>query len=119
MIRGIVVPTIMLSSIASNIASIKPGKTIRRLAGGAGVMARCAVAFWSDTSPSRKLTSRTVSWSLAGRQVSSVRRSLVVEYPPMSDRPDTRSRIQAVALELFIEQGYDKTSLREIAERLG
>lgn len=31
----------------------------------------------------------------------------------------TRSRIQQVALELFTEQGYDKTSLREIAERLG
>jgi len=34
-------------------------------------------------------------------------------------REDTRGRIQAVALELFTEQGYDKTSLREIAERLG
>ena len=34
-------------------------------------------------------------------------------------RPDTRQRIQSVALELFAEQGYDKTSLREIAERLG
>jgi AcrR family transcriptional regulator len=32
---------------------------------------------------------------------------------------DTRARIQEVALELFTEQGYDKTSLREIAERLG
>ena len=31
----------------------------------------------------------------------------------------TRQRIQAVALELFTEQGYEKTSLREIAERLG
>jgi len=33
-------------------------------------------------------------------------------------RHDTRQRIQAVALELFAKQGYDKTSLREIAERL-
>ncbi len=33
-------------------------------------------------------------------------------------RADTRGRIQSVALELFAEQGYDKTSLREIAERL-
>jgi AcrR family transcriptional regulator len=32
---------------------------------------------------------------------------------------DTRTRIQAIALELFTEQGYDATSLREIAERLG
>ncbi|MFF5759566.1 TetR/AcrR family transcriptional regulator [Streptomyces longwoodensis] len=33
-------------------------------------------------------------------------------------RGNTRQRIQDVALELFAEQGYDKTSLREIAERL-
>lgn len=32
---------------------------------------------------------------------------------------DTRERILDVALELFTEQGYDKTSLRDIAERLG
>ncbi len=31
---------------------------------------------------------------------------------------ETRARIQAVAVELFTEQGYDGTSLREIAERL-
>src|SRR5205823_2509957 len=37
------------------------------------------------------------------------------EFP----RGDTRQRIQAIALELFAEQGYEKTSLREIAERLG
>jgi AcrR family transcriptional regulator len=34
-------------------------------------------------------------------------------------RGDTRERIREVAMELFAEQGYDKTSLREIAERLG
>jgi AcrR family transcriptional regulator len=33
-------------------------------------------------------------------------------------RGDTRARIQQIALELFAEQGYEKTSLREIAERL-
>ncbi|WP_128382145.1 TetR/AcrR family transcriptional regulator [Streptomyces cavernae] len=33
-------------------------------------------------------------------------------------RGNTRQRIQDVALELFSEQGYEKTSLREIAERL-
>ena len=32
---------------------------------------------------------------------------------------DTRQRILDVAAELFVEQGYDGTSLREIAERLG
>ena len=31
---------------------------------------------------------------------------------------DTRTRIQQVAVELFTEHGYEKTSLREIAERL-
>jgi AcrR family transcriptional regulator len=31
----------------------------------------------------------------------------------------TRERILDVALDLFVEQGYDKTSLREIAEKMG
>jgi AcrR family transcriptional regulator len=34
-------------------------------------------------------------------------------------RTDTREAIRTVALELFAEQGYGKTSLREISERLG
>src|SRR5437764_10989471 len=40
----------------------------------------------------------------------------------MSEAPsgtDTRARIQDVALELFTEHGYEKTSLRGIAGRLG
>ncbi|MFD4401663.1 TetR/AcrR family transcriptional regulator [Nocardia sp. NPDC058499] len=34
-------------------------------------------------------------------------------------RSDTRDRIRAVAMELFSEQGYEKTSLRQIADHLG
>src|SRR5262249_17513985 len=37
----------------------------------------------------------------------------------MRESADTRTRIQNVAVELFIEQGYEATSLREIAEKLG
>jgi len=38
----------------------------------------------------------------------------------MSATPtSTKERILDVALELFVEQGYDKTSLRQIADRLG
>ncbi len=50
------------------------------------------------------------------------------EVPSGSGEPDdtgadsvasTRERILDIALELFTTQGYDKTSLRQIAERLG
>jgi AcrR family transcriptional regulator len=41
------------------------------------------------------------------------------DLPHGGRRSDTRARIQRVALELFAEQGYERTSLREIAERLG
>lgn len=34
-------------------------------------------------------------------------------------RVDTRAEIRAVAAELFARQGFEKTSLREVAERLG
>ncbi|HEY8523634.1 MAG TPA: helix-turn-helix domain-containing protein [Acidimicrobiales bacterium] len=37
----------------------------------------------------------------------------------MAPTSDTRQRILEVARELFTEQGYDATSLRQIAERLG
>jgi AcrR family transcriptional regulator len=38
---------------------------------------------------------------------------------PHATKADTRERILDVALDLFTEQGFDGTSLREIAERLG
>ena len=38
---------------------------------------------------------------------------------PVDAKSDTRQRILDVALDLFTEQGYDGTSLREIAEQLG
>ncbi|MGC5012371.1 TetR/AcrR family transcriptional regulator [Streptosporangium sp. DT93] len=37
----------------------------------------------------------------------------------MREQSDTRTRIQETALRFFIEQGYEATSLREIAEALG
>src|ERR1700759_86297 len=39
--------------------------------------------------------------------------------PPGSHGSQTRERILDVAQELFTRQGYDKTSLRDIATRLG
>ncbi len=39
--------------------------------------------------------------------------------PPRSNGQETRERILETARQLFTEQGYDKTSLREIAEQLG
>ena len=39
--------------------------------------------------------------------------------PANSNGAETRGQILKIAEELFISQGYDKTSLRDIAERLG
>ena len=39
--------------------------------------------------------------------------------PPRSQGAETRERILDVAQELFTQHGYDKTSLRDIADRLG
>ncbi|MFI9307616.1 TetR/AcrR family transcriptional regulator [Streptomyces triculaminicus] len=38
---------------------------------------------------------------------------------PQPRKSDTRERIQKTALDLFASRGYEKTSLREIAEELG
>ena len=50
------------------------------------------------------------------------RRSAATAGRPLAgtaDEGDTRERILDVALDLFIEQGYDKTTLRQIAQPLG
>jgi AcrR family transcriptional regulator len=44
----------------------------------------------------------------------------LTDFVPVTELPvGTRERILDVALNLFIERGFDKTSLREIAEQLG
>lgn len=61
------------------------------------------------------------------RSTSPTRRRPDPPIPPRprasgAERPDangTRERILDIALDLFVEKGYEKTSLREIAERLG
>ena len=40
-------------------------------------------------------------------------------FEATADQGSTRDRILDIALELFTERGYDKTSIRDIAERLG
>jgi AcrR family transcriptional regulator len=42
-----------------------------------------------------------------------------VADPGLAGQKSTRERILEIALELFTAQGYEKTSLRKIAERLG
>jgi AcrR family transcriptional regulator len=49
----------------------------------------------------------------------SARQGEAAERVDGRSRRGTRARIQAVAVEMFTEHGYEKTSLREIAEALG
>lgn len=51
--------------------------------------------------------------------MTSTARPLSDATPAVAGGAATRERILAVALELFTERGYDKTSLREIADRIG
>jgi AcrR family transcriptional regulator len=42
-----------------------------------------------------------------------------IDGSALGEQRSTRERVLDVALDIFIEQGYDKASLREIAERMG
>src|SRR5580692_9256145 len=84
------------------------------------------VCFPSAISPATLLTGRQVimvGCELTGRQVTSaqLREGVRTDMQDAGAAPrrDTRAQAQKVALDLFAEQGYEKTSLREIAERLG
>src|SRR5579859_4306475 len=76
----------------------------------------------SKISPGQQPAGRGPAGQRAGRLRQAERERAMSETAAESadeaPRSGTRSRIQAVAIELFSEQGYDKTSLREIAERL-
>ena len=55
----------------------------------------------------------------AARQLRETRTGQRADRGRDPDEPDTRSRFQKIALELFTANGYEATSLREIAERVG
>jgi AcrR family transcriptional regulator len=59
----------------------------------------------------------------AGREAREALRDLARDVRsggrPETGEPGTRTRIQQIALELFTSNGYEATSLREIAEHLG
>src|SRR5450432_2684922 len=71
---------------------------------------RRGTATMTDTRPTAGALTGRETRPPAGRET----------HPPADGRSrgGTRARIQEVAVVLFTEQGYDKTSLREIAERL-
>ena len=62
---------------------------------------------------------QTERTALAGNPAGAAGAAGKAEHAHVGRGGDTRARIQQVALELFAEQGYERTSLREIAERLG
>src|ERR1700733_3960351 len=67
----------------------------------------------------------TSTYWLSSKITAMPRRSAAAAGRPLAgtgrhpDEGDTRERILDIALDLFIEQGYDKTTLRQIAEPLG
>src|SRR5262245_3329338 len=122
-IVGIAVPTMKLSSMASMNASMRPGSTTMTSRRRAGTASTCGCAM--EDMGTLRLNLPTTGL-LVGRLVSFVGKCRPLTCRPSSrigntvmDKTDTRSRIQEVALRLFIDKGYEATSLREIAEELG
>lgn len=71
-------------------------------------------------SPAEQASSRpTVSGSGKANAAAQATRRRPRSEAPAGPPTTTRERVLDVALDLFVEQGYDKTSLREVAERMG
>ena len=72
---------------------------------------------YRSSSMMKDVPRRTGSPSGRARPRLSPRRRVPEE--PLEQPVSTRDRILDIAMDLFIEQGFDKTSLREIADQLG
>jgi AcrR family transcriptional regulator len=70
-----------------------------------------------DEASNRGASSREASTPEASTREASTREASTREAS--TREVSTRERILDVALDLFVDQGYDKTSLREIAEKMG
>jgi AcrR family transcriptional regulator len=72
---------------------------------------------------SRQKSARPTTVAGHGSNGADLERSVTEPGPGLSDEEvpakGTRERILDIALDLFIDKGFDKTSLREIAEQLG
>ncbi len=72
----------------------------------------------AEATVARESSPRPGAGPAGGSGGSSPRTDTVAHHDGRS-RTDTRAKIQQIAVEFFTEHGYEGTSLREIAERLG
>jgi AcrR family transcriptional regulator len=73
---------------------------------------------WAEVNDQQQKRGQAAPVPAAGSAAASRPEPPEAAPPDARGRSDTRARIQQVAVALFAEQGYEKTSLREIAERL-
>ena len=73
----------------------------------------------TDTAASPIVTAKPTATAGPADEATAGKAAETTERTDGRSRRGTRARIQAVAVEMFTEHGYEKTSLREIAEALG